>query len=96
MAALDVAYAMVVTGRDIALNNAEDIIGPCMSTIPQRISLSGNNVTVIDVLRSIQMESHLQSTNGYVGIRKISEIISSFSSSLKLNLPMSLDISFLR
>ncbi|KAF2500520.1 nonribosomal peptide synthetase-like protein 2 [Lophium mytilinum] len=56
LASTDVVFGTVTSGRTLAITGIEDILGPCIATLPLRISLS-DYATARDVLESIHQSN---------------------------------------
>ncbi|KAL9613825.1 MAG: hypothetical protein Q9167_001672 [Letrouitia subvulpina] len=48
----DIVFGAVLTGRMIPIENPSTILGPCITTIPQRVNLRTKDSSVLDTLRN--------------------------------------------
>ncbi|KAF5689247.1 non-ribosomal peptide synthetase [Fusarium circinatum] len=74
----DVLFGETLSGRDIALDHVQDILGPTLTTVPSRVQIDRNS-TIGDLLKSL----HHQATDliphqhaGLQRIRRLSDAIS--------------------
>ncbi|KAG9258477.1 uncharacterized protein F5Z01DRAFT_689818 [Emericellopsis atlantica] len=69
----DVVFGETLSGRDIALQEVGDILGPTLTTIPQRISLD-SGLTVRQLLRSVHQKSIEVIPYQHAGLRNIKRL----------------------
>ncbi|KAH0276513.1 nonribosomal peptide synthase SidD, partial [Aureobasidium melanogenum] len=71
----DVLFGETLTGRDIALNGVESIVGPLIATVPIRIRINRNS-TLESFLQSVQQSILVRTPYQHMGwqnIRKVSQ-----------------------
>ncbi|PYH86198.1 acetyl-CoA synthetase-like protein [Aspergillus uvarum CBS 121591] len=54
-ATADVVYGHMVSGRNLALDNVESVMGPCLNIVPVRVDMTAVR-TVLELLRMIQQQ----------------------------------------
>ena len=50
----DVVFGAVLSGRTVSLQKPNSIIGPCITTIPQRVSIRSDSAIITDVIKEAQ------------------------------------------
>lgn len=53
-ASKDVTFGLVLSGRAAAVDGAERILGPCITTVPQRIKFDGENCSLENLTQALQ------------------------------------------
>ena len=70
----DIIFGTVVSGRTIPLPGIEDIIGPCISTLPMRVVLGDKTKKCIELMREIHDFNRLLLTYGDLDLRRIRKL----------------------
>ncbi|RPB21806.1 hypothetical protein L211DRAFT_827739 [Terfezia boudieri ATCC MYA-4762] len=70
----DIIYGTVVSGRTIPLQGIEDIIGPCISTLPMRVVLGDKTKRCIEFMREIHHYNRLLLMYGDLDLRQIRKL----------------------
>ncbi|KAF8420669.1 hypothetical protein EV426DRAFT_239732 [Tirmania nivea] len=70
----DIIFGTVVSGRTIPLPGIEDIIGPCISTLPMRVVLGDKTKKCIELMREIHDFNRLLLTYGDLDLRQIRKL----------------------
>ncbi|KAH8690739.1 nonribosomal siderophore peptide synthase Sid2 [Talaromyces proteolyticus] len=68
----DVTFGTVTSGRNIAMANVEDVMGPCYQLTPVRI-LFESQWTAMDLLRFVQRQTAQSAMHDFVGFERISK-----------------------
>lgn len=50
----DIVFGAVLSGRTVPIENPHTIVAPCITTIPQRVSLRTDSATILDVVKDAQ------------------------------------------
>ena len=70
----DVLFGFVNCGREIPLENIDSIMGPCINTLPTRISWSASK-PLQELLTNIQKDNIEQCRHGYLGLTRIFKML---------------------
>ncbi|KAK9761919.1 hypothetical protein K7432_012810, partial [Basidiobolus ranarum] len=68
----DVLFGIVNSGRNIPLKNIHNICGPCINTIPTRVTLS-DDLSLLDSLKVIHLAQMEQYQHQSIGLQEISK-----------------------
>lgn len=66
----DVVFGNTVSGRNIALDGIDDVIGLCINTIPMRVSIEPHQ-NVVTWLQSVQRSKAMMTPHEWVGLADI-------------------------
>ena len=66
----DIVFGNVVSGRNIALQGIEKIVGPCMNIVPVRLTFD-KQLTALDLLRRVQNQQVASMPYESLGFREI-------------------------
>ena len=66
----DVVFGNVISGRNVALQGVENIVGPCMNMIPVRVTFD-KQLTALDLLRRVQNQQVASMPYESLGFREI-------------------------
>ncbi|KAM0722064.1 hypothetical protein Q7P37_002990 [Cladosporium fusiforme] len=69
---LDVTFGAVASGRNIALANVEEVVGPCYNIIPVRVQLQ-SQWSATDLLRYVQTQMAESAAHDFLGFSKIAK-----------------------
>ncbi|KAF5643094.1 non-ribosomal peptide synthetase [Fusarium sp. NRRL 52700] len=69
----DVVFGETLSGRDIALDHVQDIIGPTLTTVPSRIHISRNS-TIGDFLKDLRERATEVIPHQHAGLQRISRL----------------------
>ncbi|KAF8460398.1 hypothetical protein BDZ91DRAFT_422141 [Kalaharituber pfeilii] len=75
----DVLFGTVVSGRTIPVPGIEDIIGPCISTLPMRVNLGDGKKTCTQLMREVQELNRMLLLYGELDLRQIKNLSESGS-----------------
>ncbi|MGF1874567.1 amino acid adenylation domain-containing protein [Photobacterium frigidiphilum] len=67
----NIIFGQTVSGRTADIEGIETIVGPCITTIPVRLSIPDTHTTLSDWLKSIQMNLRQDEDYSYIGLRDI-------------------------
>jgi aryl carrier-like protein len=67
---LDVTFGAVTSGRNIDLQNVEEVVGPCYNIMPVRVKLQ-SHWTAMDLLRHVQTQMAESSAHDFLGFSDI-------------------------
>ncbi|KAL1306330.1 hypothetical protein AAFC00_005049 [Neodothiora populina] len=67
----DVIFGTVLSGRTVPVEGADTILAPCISTVPQRISIQDPQATIDDLLTAVQNSSSVSLEFQHVSPRDI-------------------------
>ncbi|CAI6312177.1 unnamed protein product [Periconia digitata] len=68
-----VSYGVTLSGRDIALPNIEELVGPTIATVPRQIRVQ-HDVLLSDYLRSLQRVINSALPHQHLGLQKIQSL----------------------
>lgn len=69
----DICFGVTVHGRNVPINNIEDMLAPTFATVPVRVKW-GRNMKVIDYVNMVQTQSADMMPFEQMGLRRISTI----------------------
>ncbi|KAF4501274.1 non-ribosomal peptide synthetase [Fusarium agapanthi] len=69
----DVVFGETLSGRDIALDHVQDILGPTLTTVPSRIHISPNS-TICDFLKDLRERATEVIPHQHAGLQRISRL----------------------
>lgn len=50
----DIVFGVILSGRTVPIENPHTIVGPCITTVPQRVNLRTNCSIILDVVKGAQ------------------------------------------
>ncbi|KAF1351551.1 hypothetical protein EJ07DRAFT_137784 [Lizonia empirigonia] len=68
-----VSYGVTLSGRDIALPDIENIVGPTIATVPRQIEVR-HDMSLADYLRSLQQVTNSARPHQHLGLQKIQSL----------------------
>jgi amino acid adenylation domain-containing protein len=74
---LDVTFGAVTSGRNVDLQNVEDVVGPCYNIMPVRVQLQ-SHWTAMDLLRHVQTQMAESSAHDFLGFSDIARQFASW------------------
>ncbi|PLB48311.1 acetyl-CoA synthetase-like protein [Aspergillus steynii IBT 23096] len=69
----DIVFGITLAGRNAAISGINEILGPTITTIPQRIKLDGS-MKLEGILRSIQEQNTDHMNFGHLGLQRIAAL----------------------
>ncbi|KAI1016035.1 hypothetical protein LB504_009285 [Fusarium proliferatum] len=69
----DVVFGETLSGRDIALDHVQDILGPTLTTVPSRVHISRNS-TIGDFLKGLRERATEVIPHQHAGLQRISRL----------------------
>lgn len=69
----DVVFGMVRAGRNVPLSGIDEIMGPTLTTIPQRVRLQ-RSMRALDMLRQLQEDSAVALPFEHLGLQRIASL----------------------
>ncbi|KAI1051402.1 hypothetical protein LB506_003776 [Fusarium annulatum] len=69
----DVVFGETLSGRDIALDHVQDILGPTLTTVPSRVHISRNS-TIGDFLKDLRERATELIPHQHAGLQRISRL----------------------
>ncbi|KAH4211125.1 hypothetical protein HBI25_065040 [Parastagonospora nodorum] len=70
----DVVFAQTLAGRNLALEGIDNMMGPTITTVPVRVSVPKEGITVKDLLQSVQDQSVATIEYEHFGLQNIRDI----------------------
>jgi amino acid adenylation domain-containing protein len=70
----DVVFAQTLAGRSIALNGIDDMMGPTITTVPVRVSIPKEGMTVQELLSTVQDKSVAAIDYEHFGLQNIRDV----------------------
>ncbi|KAL5119052.1 hypothetical protein ACEQ8H_002976 [Pleosporales sp. CAS-2024a] len=67
----DVVFAQTLAGRNLALEGIDDMMGPTITTVPVRVSVPKEGITVKDLLQNVQDQSVAAIEYEHFGLQNI-------------------------
>ncbi|KFZ04574.1 hypothetical protein V502_10047, partial [Pseudogymnoascus sp. VKM F-4520 (FW-2644)] len=73
----DVCFGAVFAGRSVEVEGVEEVVGPCIATLPVRVDVSGKVGGVKDVLQEMGRVMRRHMENEALGLREIQGLVES-------------------
>jgi amino acid adenylation domain-containing protein len=70
----DVVFAQTLAGRNIALDGIDDMMGPTITTVPVRVSVPKEGITVQDLLNTVQDQAIAAIDHEHFGLQNIRDV----------------------
>ncbi|KAF5632266.1 non-ribosomal peptide synthetase [Fusarium tjaetaba] len=74
----DVVFGETLSGRDIALDHVQDILGPTLTTVPSRVQIDRNS-TIGDLLKSLHQQATEVIPHQHAGLQRIRRLSDTIS-----------------
>ncbi|KAG5804023.1 hypothetical protein H9Q71_011395 [Fusarium xylarioides] len=74
----DVVFGETLSGRDIALDHVQDIVGPTLTTIPSRVQISRNS-SIVDLLTGLHQRATQVIPHQHAGLQRIRRLSDAIS-----------------
>ncbi|KAI7760061.1 hypothetical protein LZL87_012432 [Fusarium oxysporum] len=74
----DVVFGETLSGRDIALDHVQDILGPTLTTVPSRVQIDRNS-TIGDLLKSLHERATQVIPHQHAGLQRIRRLSDAIS-----------------
>ncbi|KAF5719487.1 non-ribosomal peptide synthetase [Fusarium mundagurra] len=74
----DVVFGETLSGRDIALDHVQDMLGPTLTTVPSRVQIDRNS-TIGDLLKSLHQQATEVIPHQHAGLQRVRRLSDAIS-----------------